>query len=346
MMRNLLCVVGMIAAVGVTHAKPKMTPEKLLENVVDALGGKKFRKMTTLSSSGRMRVIGADLQGTCSIHVKAPGMSRMTVRVTDMMESTEGCDGTIAWDYNPFFAVIRVKDPKESAYMILHSRTDLLTEYEKHFSEWVIVRQSQVNGHACHVLKLTPKNGVQPFFYHIDVTSFLIRREESVFDGPQGRFSITSDIDEYKKVNGVNVPQKLTIGMSQMKIKVVFDSITVNAPLPDALFVNPDEMTLAIRQTSDLVFEVGAKDPVIMTRKELLDALKIVNSVKDDFTIKTITLTGAKGVEPKALLASSYWLRNLATTVKLEPPSTVMQSPVPVTESTEPKSVKKNNGEK
>jgi outer membrane lipoprotein-sorting protein len=322
-----------LALAGASHAASKISAEELLGKVVVAFGGKHFKSMTSLSSKGSMIIVGADLQGTCSIYTKAPGMSRMTVRVTDMMDSTEACDGTVAWDYNPFFAVVRQKDEKEAAYMLLHSRTDLLTNYKAHFKKWSIIKESLIDGRKCHVLKLTPKNGVQPFFYHIDAETFLVRREESVFDGPQGRFSITSDIDKYETVKGVSVPKELSIRMSQMTIKVVFKSVAINVPLPDALFKNPSDMTVAIHQKNALEYEVGKDNPITMTRKQLLDALREINSIKDDFKIKTIVLTGAKDVRPQAVLASSYWLRNLAKTVNMPEAATPVGDELPATKN-------------
>ena len=319
MIRVTLIVFGLVAGFGIGHTEP--TAEMILEKVAKALGGKRFKEMKSLSAHGSLFIDGADLTGSCTVLTKAPGMSRMTVKITDMMESVDACDGKSAWDYNPFFATIRTKTKKELAYSVLHSRTDLLTDYAKYFDKWSVLRRSKVNGHVCHVLKMTPKkNKVAPFLYYVDEDSFLILREENVYDGVQGKFTITSDVDEYVEVDGIKVPKRLTIGMSQMKIKVSFDKIKVNEPLPDALFANPNDLTVSIRQINDLDFVVGGDNPVTMNRKQLVAALTTVNSVKKGFSMAKIILSGSDDVGAETLVLSSRWLMNLAKKIEVVKP--------------------------
>jgi len=82
---------------------------------------------------------------------------------------------------------------------------------------------------------LTASNGKKFTHYYEVETGYKIR-EISDLDTPQGSFTQTIDMDEYKEVGGIKYPFKLTQKMGPRSIELLVESIKVNTDLDDSMF--------------------------------------------------------------------------------------------------------------
>lgn len=94
----------------------------------------------------------------------------------------------------------------------------------------------KVDGKDAYVLIVTT-NGGSKFTHYYDVESGLKLKESSQISTPQGSFTQTISLSEYKEVDGIKFPFKLVQQVGPQTVELNVESIKLNTGLADALFV-------------------------------------------------------------------------------------------------------------
>jgi len=92
-----------------------------------------------------------------------------------------------------------------------------------------------IEGKDAYRMVLTVSNG-KKFTHYYEVETGYKLREISKLTTPQGSFTQTIDMDDYKEVDGVKFPFKLIQKMGPRSIELVVESIELNSGLDDSVF--------------------------------------------------------------------------------------------------------------
>ncbi len=98
-----------------------------------------------------------------------------------------------------------------------------------------LVGLESVNGKDAYKVAMTTPSGKKSTYYY-SVESGLLVRTISTANTPQGSFNQTTDMDDYRDVQGVKYPFKLTQSFGPQTIDLVVSSIEINSGLSDSLF--------------------------------------------------------------------------------------------------------------
>jgi len=98
-----------------------------------------------------------------------------------------------------------------------------------------IVGIESIEGANAYAIEITkPSGGKTTYFY--DIETGLKLRTSVVLEGPQGEVVQTTDLADYKEVEGVKFPYQYSIPMGPMKMDATAKSIEVNTGIDDSEF--------------------------------------------------------------------------------------------------------------
>ena len=226
-----------------TKKKPKLTADQVVAKHLEASGGgEAHKKFKTRRLEMTMSVPGLFENGRVTITQKAPDKTRKLVLLPGIGETIEICDGKRAWKKEPeqngrLLAGLELAQALREARF--HSGIEMLTE-----GDVTYVKRTKIDGTAFHVLKGkygkgSPWSGMEMQFY-FDQRTYLMGRMDMPIDINGASVEITIVLDDYKKVDGIPHPSKMTMLFDDKPtVEMTFDKITHNIEVDDALFAMP-----------------------------------------------------------------------------------------------------------
>jgi outer membrane lipoprotein-sorting protein len=117
----------------------------------------------------------------------------------------------------------------------LQNNLHLILDYKNSNVKYELKGIENINGKDVYKILLTYPTGTKKTEYY-DKESGLKLREVSTIKTPQGNFSQIVDLDDYKDVNGLLVPFKMSQTMGPQKLDLEVTSVKINTGLSDAMF--------------------------------------------------------------------------------------------------------------
>jgi hypothetical protein len=208
-----------------------LTAEKVIEDYITSIGGREnVGKIDDLSMKLKGTV--QNLEINVEIFRKAPNKTLTNVDA-GVMKQTVVFDGEqgkqTAMGQETIFEGERLEEMKVQS--ILNSFLD----FEKHGIKTELAGISKVNGKDAYKVVLTMPNQKQGEQY-FDTETGLKLREVTTTTTEQGTFSQSTDYDNYKEVEGVLFPFKVTQQMGPGTIDMEVVSLEINTGLDDKIF--------------------------------------------------------------------------------------------------------------
>jgi hypothetical protein len=229
-----------------------MTAEQIVKRNVAARGGlSAWRAVETLSMSGRL-----DAGGTPSVELpfvmklKRGHKSRLEVSFKDQT-AVQVFDGSQGWKVRPFLNRNEVEPYTEAEATSAARWEELdgpLVDAARKGTKVELVGTEAVEGHATYQLRLTFKGGEQRHVW-IDGKTFLERKMEAEprkLDGKLHRVALF--YRAFRTDGGLTTPRVLETVVEGVKPtrKLTIARVTVNEPMPDALFGKPALAAIAV----------------------------------------------------------------------------------------------------
>src|ERR1041385_6847438 len=175
------------------------TVESILDKFVEAAGGRSaMEKIKSRTMKGDL-----DLMGSTSdwvLEAKAPNKQFSGFNNPTLGVVADGFDGTVAWSKNQ--SGVRVKAGEELAK----------TKRDAEFYRYLILKKlypdlsykgtDKVDGEEVHILESKPSASTKERF-SFSTTSNLLIRQESEFEGPQGKIGLTVRSTDFRLVDGI-----------------------------------------------------------------------------------------------------------------------------------------------
>lgn len=215
--------------------------DSILAKAVDALGGKAAMEKVH-SRIIKIRIESDTIpSSTGEIYTKAPNKqaSRIDLSGTGVLE--DGFDGKVAWAKSPW-EPLRVKEGEELAKVKrdaeLHRELKMKTLYpgltvkgkEKIGEEEAYLLESKLSGSSREQFWFSAKTG-------------LLVRQQSDFEAPQGKVSVTVNVQEHATFEGLKYPSqmKMRYSMGDQSFEFNMKAVEVkhNVTIDDAKFAKP-----------------------------------------------------------------------------------------------------------
>ena len=210
--------------------KVNMTPQELMEKHRNALGGMdNISKISTLITKGSASfdMNGQKMQGNFERKQKAPGkdISILDFKVFTQKQVT---DGNRAW-ISMGGQTKEITEPAQKNNMIENAHIMESTRLLELGSKLNIKGQED-NLIIVEVIDATGDKSTMFF----DAKTYLVEKITAIVKGPQGDYGMIQRLSNYKNVNGVTLPGKLTL--EQDSVIVIMDNLeySINTPIDDS----------------------------------------------------------------------------------------------------------------
>jgi hypothetical protein len=223
------------------------TAEDVLDRAVEALGGKAaLEKHHTRVSKGTFEIPAVNQKGTLVSYEAAPNKFYQAVELPGGLKSESGSDGEVYWDVAPQGA--RILEGEEKAFKVRDSRFNAPLYWRSLYQKVECVGVENVDDHPCYKVVMTPEVGAPQTCYY-DRQSFRMLRMDVVVKLPQGPLPAVVRFDDYKKVDGVLIPHKITqrsLGLDQI---LTVDTIECNVDIPAERFAPPEPVKALLEKS-------------------------------------------------------------------------------------------------
>ena len=210
--------------------KVDMTPQELMEKHRKALGGmESISKISTLTTKGSASfdMNGQKMEGSFERKQKAPGkdVSILDFKVFTQKQIT---DGNRAW-ISMGGQSKEITEPAQKNNMIENAHILESTRLLELGSKLNIKGQ---DGDLIIVEVIDATGDKSTMFFN--AKTFLVEKVTAVVKGPQGDYGMIQRMSNYKDVNGIKFPGKLTL--EQDSVVVIMDNLeyTINTPIDDS----------------------------------------------------------------------------------------------------------------
>ncbi|MEO0405628.1 MAG: insulinase family protein, partial [Bacteroidota bacterium] len=209
-----------------------MTAMNVIEKYMEAIGGvDKISEVNNLEQEGSMSVQGMSL--TMVQKVKDKKKFYMSVSMGPQVFSETVFDGTKGFNSQ----MGQKMDMTEDEVAEMAMRTDLMSDMRpEEFGLTLTLKGiGEVEGEAAYVVESTDAYGATTTEYY-SVESGLKLMSSSTESTPQGDMVITTAVNDYKEVDGIKFPSKITQTVGPQNIVIEFSSIKVNPKLSNSDF--------------------------------------------------------------------------------------------------------------
>jgi len=209
-----------------------LTAEKVLENYVAKIGGKdKLLKIKDISTELSASIQGTQLSGI--VLRKAPNLYSMTISMGGNVMGQTVSDGK---NYvTKQMGQKKEISEAEKAQRLLDQHLWIETLTAALGIKSKLLGIEKINEQEAYKLEFALPNG-SLFFEHYSVETGLKIRKTDIRESPNGPQTVPVDFADYKPVNGILMPHKLTQKMGPQTLVFEVKSIKFNSKLKDGLF--------------------------------------------------------------------------------------------------------------
>lgn len=234
---------SLLAAVLLAMGAPALaaqTPAEILaryNRTIDPQG--RIASMQGMRSTITMEIPAAGMSANITAVQARPNQVSMTVEIPGLGQMRQGYDGTTAWSSDPMQGPRLLSGPEASA-MIDGADMNAMARTGNLFTAIEPAGETDVDGDKATCLKLTWKSGRVTTECFSNASGLLVEsraKEQS----QMGEIEAVSRMSDYRLVDGIMVPHKLTQSAMGMQQIMTTNSVTFG-PQDPKLFELPPEI--------------------------------------------------------------------------------------------------------
>lgn len=227
-------------------AEPLPAARSVVDDYVKALGGEKaVRKNKSMTLIGEIDIPAAGINGSLEIRAMAPNKLLFISEIPGMGLIREGFDGEVAWAMDPNMGP-RVKDGAELNQASFQADFYAALHAPDRYKSMETVEKTDVDGTSCYKIRLVTRDDDEIFEY-FDVDSGLMVGSEMEAETLMGTIKIFSKLADYRQINGVKLPTRMTQSIGPMEQIMKFSDVSFDDVDP-AVFELPAEIRALIEE--------------------------------------------------------------------------------------------------
>ena len=217
---------------------PLPTIEELLKTYVNAIGGRDAQeKFKSRVIKGRIELAGAPSWGQLEIYGKAPNKSLTVMNVDPMGQVKHGYDGCTAWSAGDTIGLKTLTGPA-LAYFSTNSDFYRDMKLRELYPGLRVMGRMKASDREFYLVEGFPIVGGAEIMYFDSKTGLLTGRDITQ-QTPQGPIRVEMRYSDWRNVDGVKLPFKITQSMPNLKYVFTVREIQHNLPVDDQLFEKP-----------------------------------------------------------------------------------------------------------
>ncbi|MBI3698612.1 MAG: hypothetical protein HY238_27695 [Acidobacteria bacterium] len=225
------------AAAASEEAAPKA--EAILDKYLEVTGGKAaYARLTNQVSTGAMEFVGKGIKATLTSYKAKPRKSYNIIEIEGIGKIEQGADGEIAWEKSAIQGP-RVKEGEEKAAALRDAAFN--APWREQYTKAELAGAETIGDQACYKLVLTPNEGKPEARYYDKKTNLLVKVTKTV-KSPMGEIPAEILLSDYKTVDGILIPHKVTQRAISQEFVIVLDKIQHNVEMPPDRFEPPADV--------------------------------------------------------------------------------------------------------
>ncbi len=236
-----------LVAFGLTAPASAQTADEVIEKCMAALGGRAaLAKITSRTMIGTITVATpqGELSGPVEIYAQSPNKSRTLIKL-DLAAFGAG-EMTVdqRFDGNAGYIIDTLQGNRDITGGQLENMRNgafptVLLHYKERGITAELAAREKVSGRDAYVLVFTARSG-SPTRQYIDAETYLPMKTVVKVEVPQlGEVEQTSELSDYRDVDGVKVPFAVRAVSSVQSSTIAITRVEHNAPIDPALFSKP-----------------------------------------------------------------------------------------------------------
>lgn len=221
------------------QAKRFPTVDQIIDNYIEAIGGRTaLLNIKSQHSTGSVKMLGVDHDGTYETYVKAPNKLLIIMRL-NIGEIRVGFDGSQSWTQAP--GQPAAYDPPERR---LGMKRDAdfyqMLQFNDRFRKAKVTGIQKVEEEDTYVIEAFPVGEKDPQLFYFSVASgFMTRRDLRTLDGQGKKVPTTVYLGDYREVDGVKCPSVTRTIQGNLFFETRELVLKNNVPIPDSMFKLP-----------------------------------------------------------------------------------------------------------
>lgn len=229
---------------------PLPKAEAVLDQYVEATGGKAaYEKIKSRVVRGTVEIAGAGLKGTFKETAAAPDKSVEVTEIPGQIKGNEGTDGRVVWETSDVQGP-RVLEGVERETKLREATFNKEVRWREVYPKAECTGVEDVAGKPAYRVVLTPKSG-KPITQFYDKASHLLVKQTQTEESPRGVFPVELTVADYRKVDGVLLPHKITAKLLTFEMVMVLTEVKHNVDLPADAFKVPDDVKALLDKKKD-----------------------------------------------------------------------------------------------
>ena len=208
-----------------------VTSETVINKYIEAIGGRdKLEKITDKVMELKGAVQGMDMKLTIAQKTPNKLFQELDFSVGKQITTFDGEQGKVEG-----MGQVQMLEGDQLEALKFQASLNAYLDYSANGIELKLVGIESVNEKDAYKVVLTTPAGKKITHYYLKESGFKVR-EVSEITTPQGSFTQTIDLSDYKEVDGYLFPYKLSQTMGPQSINLEVTSIKINSGLPDEMF--------------------------------------------------------------------------------------------------------------
>ncbi len=233
-------------------AAAALTLDEVIAKAVEAQGGQAaLAAVNTQKATGKVMTQGLEIGLTMTY--ARPGRMRADASVMGMT-IVQCFNGDGGWGINPMSGSQDPQPMSEVEAKLFKLQSDLeppYVDYAKKGYTAEYIGQEDIEGTPTHRLRVDTKQNVVLDFW-FDAESFLLLKQNSKVSIDQGEFETQSYPSDYRQQGGLTVPFAIESRRGdQVMSQIVINTIEINVPVDEAIFVMPPKAAPAAPAAAD-----------------------------------------------------------------------------------------------
>src|SRR5687768_1019308 len=217
---------------------PLPTIDELVKTYVNAIGGREAQeKLKSRVIRGRIELSGAASWGQLEIYRKAPNKSLTVMNVDPMGQLKHGYDGCTAWSVGDTIGLKTLTGP---ALAHFSTNNDFYRDLklQELYPGLRLMGRMNAKDRDFYLVEGFPLVGEAEIMY-FDSKSGLLTGRDITQQTPQGPIRVEMRYSDWRDVDGVKLPFKITQTMPNLKYVFTVREVKHNLPVDDKLFEKP-----------------------------------------------------------------------------------------------------------
>jgi len=225
-----------LSAPEIKPADPKANVDAILNQYVQALGGRAaLERVTTRVKTGTLVTQGG-MKAPLEVYEKAPNKT-LTIFRAPPGTNQMGFDGAIGWTKTPEQGL---REEAGAQLDFIKSEAEFYKELKlkERYSKLTLLGLAQLDNREAYVIEAAPPRG-QPEKLYFDRQTGLLVRLDFFPNLGQEKTQAQMYFEDYRAVDGVKLPFAIRRARPGFTWTYQFDEIKLNAPLDDSRFNKP-----------------------------------------------------------------------------------------------------------